>query len=72
MQSVVNSGLKQKILEYYKKEIIQTYGFEHLVTMTILENAGLIKLQVIINYTKKINFKYNFLIILSSNIIIVI
>lgn len=48
MQSVVNSGLKQKILEYYKREIIQTYGFEHLVTMTILENAGLIKLQVTI------------------------
>lgn len=47
MQSVVNSGLKQKVLEYYKREIIQTYGFEHLITMTLLENAGLIKIQVI-------------------------
>lgn len=46
MQSVVNSGLKQKVLEYYKREIIQTYGFEHLVTITVLENSGLIKLQV--------------------------
>lgn len=46
MQSVVNSGLKQKVLEYYKREIIQTYGFEHLITITLLENAGLIKSQV--------------------------
>lgn len=46
MQSAVNSGLKQKILEHYKREIIQTYGFKHLITMTILENAGLIKIQV--------------------------
>ncbi|XP_025409847.1 vacuolar protein sorting-associated protein 33A [Sipha flava] len=45
MQSVVNSGLKQKVLEYYKREIIQTYGFKHLITITLLENAGLIKLQ---------------------------
>lgn len=46
MQSAVNSGLKQKVLEYYKREIIQTYGFKHLITMTILENSGLIKIQV--------------------------
>jgi len=46
MQSTVNSGLKQKVLEYYKKEIIHTYGFEHIITMKILENAGLLKIQV--------------------------
>jgi len=46
MQSAVNSGLKQKTLEYYKREIIQVYGFKHLITMTHLENAGLIKIQV--------------------------
>uniref|UniRef100_A0A2S2PDZ3 Vacuolar protein sorting-associated protein 33A n=1 Tax=Schizaphis graminum TaxID=13262 RepID=A0A2S2PDZ3_SCHGA len=45
MQSAVNSGLKQKTLEYYKREIIQVYGFKHLITMTHLENAGLIKIQ---------------------------
>ncbi|VVC35846.1 Hypothetical protein CINCED_3A007180 [Cinara cedri] len=45
MQSAVNSGLKQKVLEYYKREIIQTYGFKHIITMTLLENAGLIKIQ---------------------------
>lgn len=47
MQSVVNSGLKQKVLEYYKREIIQTYGFAHLITMSLLEKSGLIKIQVI-------------------------
>lgn len=46
MQSIVNSGLKQKVLEYYKREIIQTYGFKHLITMTLLEKSGLIKIQV--------------------------
>jgi len=46
MQSAVNSGLKQKTLEYYKREIIQVYGFKHLITMTHLENSGLIKIQV--------------------------
>lgn len=46
MQSVVNSGLKQKVLDSYKRAIIQTYGFQHLITMTLLEKAGLVKLQV--------------------------
>lgn len=46
MQSAINSGFKPKVLEYYKKEIIQTYGFEHLITMKLLENSGLIKIQV--------------------------
>lgn len=46
MQSVVNSGLKQKVLDSYKRGIIQTYGFQHLITMTLLEKSGLIKLQV--------------------------
>jgi hypothetical protein len=46
MQSVTNSGLKLKVLEHYKREIIQTYGFQHILSLTNLENAGLIKLQV--------------------------
>lgn len=46
MQSVTNSGLKLKVLEHYKREIIQTYGFQHVLSLTNLENAGLIKLQV--------------------------
>jgi hypothetical protein len=45
MQSVTNSGLKLKVLEHYKREIIQTYGFQHILSLTNLEKAGLIKLQ---------------------------
>uniref|UniRef100_A0A1B6E3U9 Vacuolar protein sorting-associated protein 33A n=1 Tax=Clastoptera arizonana TaxID=38151 RepID=A0A1B6E3U9_9HEMI len=45
MQSFTNSGLKPKVLEYYKREIIQVYGFEHLLTLTNLEKVGLIKIQ---------------------------
>lgn len=48
MQSVTNSGLKPKILEHYKREIIQTYGFQHILSLRALENVGLIKLQVAI------------------------
>lgn len=33
LQSVCNSGLKQKVLDYYKREILQTYGFEHILTL---------------------------------------
>uniref|UniRef100_A0A2K5Z3R3 Vacuolar protein sorting-associated protein 33A n=1 Tax=Mandrillus leucophaeus TaxID=9568 RepID=A0A2K5Z3R3_MANLE len=39
LQSVCN------ILEYYKREILQTYGFEHMLTLHNLEKAGLLKPQ---------------------------
>ncbi|KAG2470494.1 VP33A protein, partial [Polypterus senegalus] len=45
MQSVCNNGLKQKVLDYYKREILQTYGYEHILTLNNLEKAGLLKLQ---------------------------
>lgn len=45
IQCYCNSGLKPKILEYYKREIIQTYGYEHLVTLHNLEKVGLLRLQ---------------------------
>lgn len=45
LQSVCNSGLKQKVLDYYKREILQTYGYEHILTLNNLEKAGLLKLQ---------------------------
>nr|XP_014289619.1 vacuolar protein sorting-associated protein 33A isoform X2 [Halyomorpha halys] len=45
MQSATNSGLKQKVLDYYKREIIHTYGFQHILTLTNLEDAGLLKVQ---------------------------
>ncbi|XP_044514700.1 vacuolar protein sorting-associated protein 33A isoform X3 [Gracilinanus agilis] len=45
LQSVCNSGLKQKVLDYYKREILQTYGYEHMLTLNNLEQAGLLKPQ---------------------------
>ncbi|XP_059169291.1 vacuolar protein sorting-associated protein 33A-like isoform X2 [Physella acuta] len=43
IQSICNDGLKPKVLEYYKREIIQTYGFEHLVTLSNLEKSGFLR-----------------------------
>uniref|UniRef100_A0A8C7Z331 Vacuolar protein sorting-associated protein 33A n=1 Tax=Oryzias sinensis TaxID=183150 RepID=A0A8C7Z331_9TELE len=45
MQSVCNNGLKQKVLDYYKREILQTYGYEHILTLHNLEKVGLLKPQ---------------------------
>nr|XP_056715732.1 vacuolar protein sorting-associated protein 33A [Euleptes europaea] len=45
LQSVCNNGLKQKVLDYYKREILQTYGYEHVLTLNNLEKAGLLKPQ---------------------------
>ncbi|XP_077995309.1 vacuolar protein sorting-associated protein 33A-like [Glandiceps talaboti] len=45
MQSVTNNGLKPKILDFYRREIIQTYGFQHMVTLDHLEKAGLLRPQ---------------------------
>ncbi|ETE61095.1 Vacuolar protein sorting-associated protein 33A, partial [Ophiophagus hannah] len=46
LQSVCNSGLKQKVLDHYKREILQTYGYEHILTLNNLEKAGLLKPQL--------------------------
>ncbi|XP_007936331.1 vacuolar protein sorting-associated protein 33A [Orycteropus afer afer] len=45
LQSVCNSGLKPKVLDYYKREILQTYGYEHILTLYNLEKAGLLRPQ---------------------------
>ncbi|XP_066592546.1 vacuolar protein sorting-associated protein 33A [Prorops nasuta] len=45
IQSIANSGLKPKLLDYYKREIIQTYGFQHLPSILNLEKCGLLKAQ---------------------------
>lgn len=45
IQSLTNSGLKPKLLDYYKREIIHTYGYHNLPTLLNLEKAGLLKQQ---------------------------
>ncbi|KAB7498873.1 Vacuolar protein sorting-associated protein 33A [Armadillidium nasatum] len=45
LQSIINCGLKQRVFEFYKREIINTYGFEHMLTLENLEKAGLFTVQ---------------------------
>lgn len=45
IQSLTNSGLKPKLLDYYKREIVQTYGYQYLPTLINLEKAGLLRPQ---------------------------
>jgi vacuolar protein sorting-associated protein 33A len=45
IQSAASSGLKPKVLEGYKREIVHSYGIDSLLTIGKLEKAGLIKLQ---------------------------
>lgn len=45
MQALTNSGLRPKVLEYYKREILQTYGFQHVLTLSNLEQSGLLRVQ---------------------------
>jgi hypothetical protein len=43
IQSFTNNGLKLKVLEFYKREILQTYGYHHILTLNNLEKVGLIR-----------------------------
>lgn len=45
MQSIAGSGLKQKVLDYYKRELVQVYGIEILLALSNLEKSGLLKIQ---------------------------
>ncbi|XP_050088887.1 vacuolar protein sorting-associated protein 33A [Anopheles aquasalis] len=45
MQSIAGSGLKPKVLDYYKRELVQVYGLQTLLTIGNLEKAGLLRAQ---------------------------
>lgn len=45
MQSIAGGGLKQKVLDSYKRDLVQTYGIEVLLAISNLEKAGLIRVQ---------------------------
>jgi len=49
LQSICNNGLKQKIADYYKREILQTYGYKHLLSIDKLEKCNLFKIEGINN-----------------------
>lgn len=42
IQSIVNNGLKQRVLESYKREVIQNYGQDYLLHLMQLERADLL------------------------------
>ena len=44
LQSLVSSGLKPKLLELYRRLVVQSYGYQHLLTLDNLERAGLFTL----------------------------
>lgn len=45
MASLADNGLKEKSYNFFKKELLQTYGFHHLLTLNNLEKLGLLKKQ---------------------------
>ncbi|VVC88809.1 vacuolar protein sorting-associated protein 33A [Leptidea sinapis] len=45
LQCVTSSGLKPKVLEYYKRELVQTYGLKTWLTICNLEKCGLLRTQ---------------------------
>ncbi|GAA5891327.1 hypothetical protein JCM6882_004658 [Rhodosporidiobolus microsporus] len=45
LYSIVSGGLKQKLLEEFKREILQTYGFEHLPLLLYLQQLNLLTRQ---------------------------
>lgn len=45
IQSAAGSGLKQKVLDQYKKELAHSYGIEALLKVGKLEKAGLVRVQ---------------------------
>lgn len=46
LYSLVNSGLKPKQFEFFKREILETYGFEHIQTLENLRRLGMLTKQV--------------------------
>ncbi|KAI9278467.1 Sec1-like protein [Phascolomyces articulosus] len=41
LMSLAQGGLKAKLYDYFRREIIQTYGYEHIETLHRLETLGL-------------------------------
>ncbi|KAJ8540282.1 hypothetical protein K7X08_030201 [Anisodus acutangulus] len=43
--SITNSGLPKKNFDYLRRELLHSYGFEHIATLNNLEKTGLLKKQ---------------------------
>ena len=47
--SCLNGGLKPKDLDFFKQQILQAYGYQHLLTLSSLEKIGLLVSRVGVN-----------------------
>eukprot|EP01017_Pseudomicrothorax_dubius_P039277 TRINITY_DN599_c0_g4_i2.p1 TRINITY_DN599_c0_g4~~TRINITY_DN599_c0_g4_i2.p1 ORF type:complete len:514 (+),score=148.27 TRINITY_DN599_c0_g4_i2:30-1571(+) len=45
LRSLMDNGIKKESLLFLKREILQTYGYEHLFTLVNLEKVGLLRKQ---------------------------
>lgn len=43
--SLTNGGLPKKHFDYFRKELLHSYGFEYMILLSNLEKAGLVKKQ---------------------------
>ena len=43
LQSSASNGLRARLLEQYKREVLHAYGYQHLNTLLQLEKAGLVR-----------------------------
>ncbi|CAK9858695.1 unnamed protein product [Sphagnum jensenii] len=43
--SITNNGLPKKHFDYFRREVLHSYGFEHLFTLNNLEKSGLLTKQ---------------------------
>ena len=50
LQCIANNGFKAKLFDYYRREVISAYGFEHLLTLNNLEQVGLLKAATVKSY----------------------
>ncbi|EGR33241.1 vacuolar sorting protein, putative [Ichthyophthirius multifiliis] len=46
LYSQVENGIKQKQYDHFRKEIVEVYGIQHLITLNKMQEIGLIKKQV--------------------------
>lgn len=42
LESCLNNGIRSRDLDSFKKQIMQAYGFQHMITLTNLEKMGLL------------------------------
>ncbi|GAB5593515.1 Vacuolar protein-sorting-associated protein 33 [Umbelopsis nana] len=52
LMSLVQGGIKAKVLEHFKREIIQTYGYQHIQTLYDLERLGLFNVRTSSNASR--------------------